>query len=104
MNNNFGITEKSFRLMMEAIAGFQEIEKVIIFGSRAMGNYKPGSDIDLAIFGEKITFETVSRLHGKINEVLPIPYFIDVVNYETLESESLKQHIQLEGKEIFHRL
>ncbi len=89
--------------MMEAINGFHEIEKVLLFGSRAMGNYKPGSDIDLAIFGEKINFETVSRLHGKLNEQLPIPYFVDVVNYNAIELEGLKQHILEEGKVIFRR-
>jgi len=103
MNNNFGITEKSYMLMMEAISGFSEIEKVLIFGSRALGNYKSGSDIDIAIFGEKVSFETVARLHGKLNEVLPIPYFIDVVNFNTIELNGLKEHIIDEGKEIFNR-
>lgn len=103
MNNNFGISEKSYILLIEAIIGFPEIEKAVIFGSRAMGNYKPGSDIDLAIFGKNITFETISRLHGKLNEQLPIPYFVDVVNYTVIELESLKQHILDEGKEIFSK-
>lgn len=103
MNNNFGIAEKSWLLMMEAITGFPEIEKVLIFGSRAMGNYKPGSDIDLAVFGENVSFETVALLHGKLNEQLPIPYFVDVVNFNTIELEGLKQHILNEGKEIYNR-
>ena len=104
MNNNFGITKKSWTLMIEAITSFSEIEKVLIFGSRAMGNYKPGSDIDLAVFGESVTYETVARLHGKLNEQLPIPYFVDVVNFKTIELEGLKQHILEEGKEIFSKV
>ncbi|MGD9994140.1 MAG: nucleotidyltransferase domain-containing protein [Salinivirgaceae bacterium] len=103
MNNSFGIADKSFRHLLEAIATYPEIEKAIIFGSRAMGNYKSGSDIDLAIFGERVCFETVARLHGKLNEGLPIPYFIDVVNFNTIELEGLKQHIINQGKEIYNR-
>ncbi|MFA6402584.1 MAG: hypothetical protein WCX31_13335 [Salinivirgaceae bacterium] len=40
-------------------------------------------------------------MHGKLNDQLPIPYFVDVVNYNTIELEALKQHIRDEGKEIF---
>jgi predicted nucleotidyltransferase len=103
MNNDFGIADNSFHLILDCLTKVDEIEKAVIFGSRAMGNFKMGSDIDIAIFGERITFETVSRLYGKLNEGLPIPYFVDVVNYHTLELESLKHHIQSEGKEIFKK-
>ncbi len=44
MNNKFGIYDKSYDLIVEAIAKVREIDKAVIFGSRAMGNYKKGSD------------------------------------------------------------
>ncbi len=104
MNNNFGIYEKSYSLILESFKLFPKIEKAYIFGSRAMGNYKKGSDIDIAILGNDINFETTSRLHGKLNEELPIPYFIDVVNFNTIELEELKQHILNEGVIVFEKL
>lgn len=103
MNNNFGIYDKSYALILESFKLFPEIEKAYIFGSRAMGNYKKGSDIDIAIIGKAIDFETTSRLYGKLNEELPIPYFIDVVNFNTIEVESLKQHILNEGIIIYEK-
>ncbi|HED38187.1 MAG TPA: nucleotidyltransferase domain-containing protein [Ignavibacteria bacterium] len=103
MNNDFGISDKSYALMVESLQQFPEIEKVYIFGSRAMGNYKKGSDIDLAIVGENIDFETTSRLHGKLNEALPIPYFVDVVDFNTIENQALKKHILTEGKIIYEK-
>ena len=56
------------------------------------------------LFGSNIDFETTSRLHGKLNEELPIPYFIDVINFNTIDVEELKQHILNEGIVIFERL
>ena len=99
--NKFGLSERVFNLILESFNKFPQIEKVVIFGSRAMGNFKPGSDIDLAIFGDKIEFETTSRLHALLNDDLPIPYFVDVVNFNTIKEEALKEHILNEGIVIF---
>lgn len=103
MGNIFGICDKSYDLIVESIASFPTIEKAVIFGSRAMGNYKQGSDIDIAILGKKIDFNTTSRLHGKLNEELPIPYFIDVIDFNTINVDELKAHIINAGKVIFER-
>ncbi len=103
MNNSFGIYDKSFTLIRESLAEFPEIEKAVIFGSRAMGNHKKGSDIDIAICGENVNHNTTSRLYGKLNEELPIPYFVDVVNYNLINLEELKEHIENNGKIIYER-
>ena len=103
MNNNFGIYDKSYALILESFKLFPKIEKAYLFGSRAMGNFKKGSDIDIAIIGKEIDFDTTARLHGKLNEELPIPYFIDVVNFNTIEVEELKQHILNEGIIIYEK-
>jgi len=103
MNNNFGIYEKSYSLIIRSFREYPKIEKVYIFGSRAMGNYKPGSDIDIAIFGEEIDFEITSSLFRKLNEDILTPYFIDVVNFNTIEVEELKTHILNEGIVVYER-
>jgi predicted nucleotidyltransferase len=103
MNNSFGIYRQSFNLLTESVKKFPEIEKAVIFGSRAMGNYKKGSDIDLAIFGQKVNFDITSRLSGLLNEELPIPYYTDVLNFNTIENEELKQHILTEGKVLYKK-
>lgn len=99
--NDFGIYDKSFSLLLDSFKSFPEIEKVIIYGSRVMGNYKKGSDIDLAILGDQITLNTVSKLNALLNEDLPIPYYLDVLNYNALTNLNLKQHIDKEGKVIY---
>ena len=68
-----------------------------------MGNAKPGSDIDIAIIGEEATTQLADELSRELNERLPIPYFVDVVSYETTDHPGLKEHIQTEGKSLFVR-
>ena len=97
----FGLKEFDLKYIKEKISEFPEIERAVIFGSRAKGNYKPGSDIDIAIIGENITFNTVSRLHSLLEEQGPLPYLFDIVDYTHLNHEELKSHIDRIGKVIY---
>ena len=101
--NSFGLYDKSFSLILDSFKSFPEIEKVIIYGSRAMGNYKKGSDIDLAIVGKEVNHNTVSKISAELNEELPIPYYVDVLDYNQLSNVSLKKHIDTEGKVIYEK-
>lgn len=98
---SFGISEKSFNLIISALSKWSEIDSAAIFGSRAMGNYKRGSDIDLVIYGNDITPEIVDSLSIMLNEKLPIPYYFDIVHYESLKNDSLKTHIDTYGKRFY---
>lgn len=97
----FGILPKSYQLLLKTLSEFIEIEKAAIYGSRAIGNFKQGSDIDLAIYGNKITQETILKLKTKLEQKLPIPYFFDLTHYETILNKELKNHIDEFGK-IFY--
>ncbi|BFN05005.1 nucleotidyltransferase domain-containing protein [Clostridium tetani] len=73
---NFGLRESDLEYIVNIISGFDEIEKAYIFGSRAKGNYKPGSDIDIAIYGENINLDILSKLNSILEEKSPMPYFL----------------------------
>lgn len=103
MNNNFGIKEKSYQLLIGALKKVPEIEKAILFGSRAMGNHQTGSDIDIAIMGEKVNYDLLRHLQNLLNEHLPIPYFIDVIDYHSIQLEKLKEHIDTKGISIYEK-
>jgi predicted nucleotidyltransferase len=100
--NKFGITEQSFNYIIESLGLYKEIEKTIIFGSRSIGNYKKGSDIDLSIIGENVTDKTVLSLSTKLNQELPIPYYFDIINYQTIDNIQLQEHIDQFGSEIYN--
>ncbi len=100
---NFGLKESDMDYILNVIANFKEIEKAALFGSRAKGNYKPGSDVDIAMYGDKITFDTLSTLHSLLEEQSPLPYLFDIVDYTHLNHKELKEHIDRNGKVIFSR-
>ena len=81
---------------------FPEIEKAVIFGSRSKGNYRKGSDIDIAIYGENIHVDEPLKLSATLNEEIPIPYFCDVVAPQFIESKELISHIERVGT-IFYK-
>ncbi len=102
----FGITEKSYYIIIEFLEqqkreNLKNFESIYIFGSRAVGNFKKGSDIDLVVMGENVTDEFVAKLNYQMNEVLSIPYYVDVLNYNTIENEDLIKEIDNKGKLFF---
>lgn len=99
----FGLLNKDIDYIIDTLSKFPEIKKAAIFGSRAMGNYKKGSDIDLAIMGNKITNDILHQVHDYLNEVYPIPYFFDILHYDDISNENLKKHIDDLGKIIYER-
>ncbi|MEJ5310473.1 MAG: nucleotidyltransferase domain-containing protein [Anaerolineae bacterium] len=98
-----GLLPRDLDYIIQALRQFPEVEVALIFGSRAKGNYTRGSDVDLAIRGERITPTTISRLSFLLNEEYPLPYFFDVVHYETLSNSDLIEHIDRVGEIIFEQ-
>jgi uncharacterized protein len=97
-----GLTKSELGHIVEAIARFEEIVEVVVFGSRAKGNHKPGSDVDLAVKGDRITERTLAQLADYLNEETPLPYFFDVVHYNRLDQQAVVDHIDRVGMVIYN--
>ncbi|MGZ4954244.1 MAG: nucleotidyltransferase family protein [Methylobacter sp.] len=95
-----GLTQADIERITAAIKQFPEIEEAVIFGSRVKETYKKASDVDLAIKGRAVTSETIKRLSFLLNEELSLPYFFDVVHYESLKNPLLIEHIDRIGKRM----
>lgn len=100
----YGLSDESMRLIVDTIASFDEIEGAFIFGSRAMGNYKRGSDVDIAIKDENISGELIRDLSFILNEELPLTYIFDVLGYSLIESKDLIEQIDKYGVEIYSKV
>lgn len=96
----FGLKDRDIRNIQKALSMFPNITKAIIFGSRAMGNYKNASDIDIAIQLNENNLNTIIKISGILNEEMPIPFFVDVINLDMIKNKSLIEHINKEGKEL----
>ncbi len=79
------------------------MDEVILFGSRVKGNFRPGSDIDLAVKGEGLDFQQFLRLLVKLDD-LDLLYKIDAVNYRTIESQELLAHIDRVGISLSRKM
>ncbi len=92
----FGLSDKNYSLIKDIFKSYTKIEKVIIFGSRAMGTEKNGSDIDLALKGKDILLEDILSISNKLDE-LPLAYEYDVIDYVTIDNPALTEHIDKHG-------
>lgn len=97
----FGFQPGDLELLVQVLAAFPEVEKAVIFGSRAKGNNKPGSDVDLALWlsGQDVTGQIV----GKLNDETLMPYKFEVVNYRTISNKNLSEHIDRAGKVVYKK-
>ena len=98
--HNTGLTEKDLFQLRSVLKKFPEIEQALIFGSRAKGTHKPGSDVDLALKGSELTPEAATRVSYLLNEETMMPYAFDVVQFETISSPELTDHINRVGIRI----
>ena len=96
----FGLSQCIIDDIKNVISKNEEINKVLLFGSRARGNYRKASDIDIAVFAPNISSSRLNLLRDSLDE-LDIIYKIDVVNYYTISKEALKYNIINEGIEIY---
>ena len=97
----FGLSKLTIEKLNSVFAKFPEIEEVIIYGSRAKGNFREGSDIDLTIKGENVTEAICTNVWLEIDDS-DTPYLVDLSIFHHLDSASLIDHIKKVGK-VFYR-
>lgn len=98
----FGLRQTVIEQINRVMATYPEIERAVIYGSRAKGNYKPGSDIDLALIGDQFTESRLLELETRLDDLL-LPYKLDLCRFHTLQNPSLSEHINRVGQDFFTR-
>lgn len=99
----FGLRDSDILDIIQVLEKFPEVELARIFGSRAKGNYRNGSDVDLAVFGNNISFERIIHISSVLNEETMMPYYFDVLDYYSIENADLVRHIDRIGKIIYSK-
>ncbi len=99
---NHGLDDRTLLRVRRILATFPEIDRAVLYGSRAMGNYRPGSDIDLTLHGDGLSWDLCAEVAGMF-EASSIPYMVDVSVFELLKHEALKDHIRRRGVVLFDR-
>lgn len=94
---NDGLTQTQRSMIASVLAACPAVEEVILFGSRAMGNYKPSSDVDLFLIGKSIGMNELFQLHRGMDD-LPLPIDVDLLAESMLQSPDVHRHIREHGR------
>jgi predicted nucleotidyltransferase len=92
----FGLKENTISDIQTIFSSIPEIEEAILFGSRAKGTFKKGSDIDLALKGNSLNLSLLNQILLKLDELF-LPYKFDISIYSQISNLDLLNHIQRVG-------
>lgn len=98
----YGLKEEEWDMLCNVFAKNPRIEKVILYGSRAKGTYKPFSDVDITLVGEELSLNDLADTINAIDDLL-LPYMFDVSLYHKLKSPELLDHIGRRGVVVYNR-
>ncbi|WP_353236900.1 nucleotidyltransferase domain-containing protein [Limnohabitans sp.] len=101
----FGLSPSTLQKIRDTLAQHPHVERAVIYGSRAKGNYRPGSDIDLTLHtaaGAQIDHRELGNILDEIDDLL-LPYTVDLSVFEQLNNDSLREHIERVGQVFYVR-
>ncbi|MGK9064901.1 nucleotidyltransferase domain-containing protein [Stutzerimonas chloritidismutans] len=95
-----GLSEADVYQIRRVLSRFPSLKEAILYGSRAKGSYRPGSDIDLVLKGDRLSHQTLLDIQWLLEE-LPLPYKFDVSLFSHLDNPELIEHIARVGKVFY---
>ena len=98
----FGLKESTIDRINAVFSQYPDIEKVVLYGSCAKGNYREGSDIDLTLMGDALSHTQLNRIETQMDDLL-LPYTIDLSLFESIDNANLIDHIRRVGVVFYQR-
>ena len=92
----YGLSEKTIKQIQTVFSKFPQVQKAVLFGSRAKGNYKPGSDIDLTLYGKDLSLSIFYKIENRLDDLL-LPYKIDLSVFDQISNPDFIDHIERVG-------
>jgi uncharacterized protein len=102
MSANHGLNDKTVAQIHEALAHYPEVEKTLLYGSRAKGNFKPGSDVDLTLLGTGLTSKILAQIQDELEDGL-LPYTFDLSILAQITQADLLDHIRRVGVVFYEK-
>jgi len=100
--DNTGLSAKTIGKINGVFSRYPSIEKAILYGSRAKGTFRNGSDIDLTLKGDDLTHRELSKIEIELDDLL-LPYKIDLSLFRQIDNLNLIGHIERVGVVFYHR-
>ena len=98
----YGLKKETLKKINSIFAGYEEVEEVVLYGSRAKCKYKPGSDVDLTLKGKKLNLKLLNKISLDLDDLL-LPYTFDLSIYNHITHTDLIEHIERIGKLFYKR-
>lgn len=98
----YGLQAHTIEAIQGVLAQYPQVEKVILYGSRAKGNYRNGSDIDLTLFGNSLDLNVLQKIEIALDDLL-LPYTIDLSIFHQIQNPELINHIRRVGMVFFEK-
>lgn len=100
--NGHGLGRQTMERIRDVLERFPEVTKAILFGSRAKGTARPGSDIDLALYGEGLDWRVLGRIEDELDDLL-LPYTFSLIHHDTRTDAEVAAHIARVGLPFYQR-
>jgi len=102
MSGTHGLGKGTVAQIQEVLARFPQVERAVLFGSRAKGVQKPGSDIDLALYGEGLDGRALGRMEDALDDLL-LPYTFSLLHHQGRTDPEVAAHIARVGLPFYSR-
>ena len=96
-----GLERQDREIIIDILSSNEKVERAVLYGSRVLRTFRPASDIDIALFGDSLTFSDIAQLAYTLEETT-IPQKIDLLLYNTLTNHDLRNHIEESGVDWFN--
>ena len=98
----YGLSDRTIEKIHSVLIKYPQIEKAILYGSRATGAYRNGSDIDLTLCGEGLTHSILTKIDFDLDDLL-LPYTIDISDFSKIGNPDMVAQIKKDGVNFFER-
>jgi predicted nucleotidyltransferase len=98
----YGLPQSTIQKICTVLSHYPQVEKATLYGSRAKGNYKNGSDIDLTLHGAELTLSVIYRILDDLDDLL-LPYTIDLSIFNDISDPDVVEHIQRVGVTFYDK-
>jgi uncharacterized protein len=102
MTPKHGLPAETVKRITGVLAHFPEVKTAVLFGSRAKGAHKPGSDIDLSLAGEGLDWRTVGKIYDALDDLL-LPYRFSLILFDRNTDPDVAAHVARVGVPLFRR-
>jgi predicted nucleotidyltransferase len=102
MSLQYGLKKETLKKIKEVFARYEQVKEVVIYGSRAKGNYKTGSDIDLTLKGQDLDLKIMNRVSLDLDDLL-LPYTFDLSIFNHISNPEFLDHIERIGQVFYCR-